>query len=278
MAQGLIIFMTDIPFFQVDAFTNRAFAGNPAAVCVFPAFPADAVLQAIAAENNLAETAFIVKRVPEQYDLRWFTPTVEVEICGHATLASAHVVFSHLEPGAATLAFETRSGTMTVTREEGGTLCLDFPNFRPVPFACPVGLGAAMGREPEAVLRSEKGDRDLLLVYRSAADVTALAPDQMALRAFAPYGFIASAPGEGDIDFVSRCFFPNHGIPEDPVTGSAHCVSAPYWAERLGRNTLRARQLSARGGDLWLEVGQERVKIAGHTVEVIRGTMSVPGS
>lgn len=270
--------MADIPFYQVDAFTDRAFAGNPAAICVFGAFPADYVLQRIAAENNLAETAFIVRRAPGRYDLRWFTPTVEVEICGHATLASAHVVFSHLEPGIDTVAFETRSGTMTVTQEQGGRLCLDFPNYAPSPFPCPEGLGRAMGAEPEAVLKSEKGDRDLLLVYPSAADVATLVPDQMALRAFAPFGFIATARGGGEVDFVSRCFFPNHGIPEDPVTGSAHCVSAPYWAAKLGRDTLQARQISARGGDLWLEVGPDRVKIAGHTVEVIRGTLTLPSA
>jgi len=269
--------VAEIPFYQVDAFTDRAFAGNPAAVCVLPAFPSDEVLQAIAAENNLAETAFIVATAPGHYDLRWFTPTVEVEICGHATLASAHVVFTHLEPDLDMVAFETRSGTMTVTREAGGRLCLDFPNYAPAPFPCPEGLGRAMGDEPEAVLKSEQGDRDLLLVYASAADVAALVPDQMALRAFAPFGFIATARGEGDLDFVSRCFFPNHGIPEDPVTGSAHCVSAPYWAARLGKTCLRAKQISTRSGDLWLEVGAARVKIAGHAVEVIRGTMTVPG-
>lgn len=268
--------MAEIPFYQVDAFTDRAFAGNPAAVCVFDTFPSDEVLQAIAAENNLAETAFIVATAPGQYDLRWFTPTLEVEICGHATLASAHVVFNHLEPDALSIAFETRSGTMTVTRVEGGMLCLDFPNYAPAPFPCPEGPGRAMGAEPQALLKSEKGDRDLLLVYASASEVAALEPDQLALKAFAPWGFIATAPGEGEVDFVSRCFFPNHGIPEDPVTGSAHCVSAPYWAARLGKNTLRARQISARGGDLWLEVSPERVKISGQTVEVIRGTMTVP--
>jgi PhzF family phenazine biosynthesis protein len=268
--------VAEIPFYQVDAFTDCAFAGNPAAVCVFDAFPSDQVLQAIAAENNLAETAFIVSTAPGQYDLRWFTPTVEVEICGHATLASAHVVFTHLEPEVISIAFETRSGTMTVTRTGNGMLCLDFPNYAPLPFPCPEGLGIAMGAEPRAVLKSEKGDRDLLLVYATAEEVAALAPDQLALKAFVPWGFIATARGEGEVDFVSRCFFPNHGIAEDPVTGSAHCVAAPYWAARLGKNRLRARQISARGGDLWLEVSPERVKISGHTVEVIRGTMTVP--
>ena len=267
--------MAEIPFFQVDAFTDRPFAGNPAAVCVLNAFPRDAVMQAVAAENNLAETAFIVPRGLAHYDLRWFTPTVEIEICGHATLASAHVVLSHLEPDAPDVTFETRSGTMTVTRLEGGKLCLDFPNYMPQPFPCPEGLGRAMGAEPQAVLKSEKGDRDLLLVYRNAAEVAALTPDA-ALKAFTPWGFIATAPGEGPVDFVSRCFFPNHGIPEDPVTGSAHCVSAPYWAERLGKNTLYARQISARGGELWLEVPERRVLIAGHTVEIIRGNMRLP--
>ncbi len=268
----------DIAFYQVDAFTSQPFAGNPAAVCVLPSFPDDGVMQQIAAENNLAETAFIVRRDggAAHYDLRWFTPTVEVEICGHATLASAHVVFRHLEAYTDTVVFETRSGTMTVMRQADGKLCLDFPNYAPAPFPCPSGLGAAMGREPDAVLKSDKGDRDLLLVYACAADVEALTPDLHALRRFAPFGFIATAKGEGDIDFVSRCFFPNHGIPEDPVTGSAHCVSAPYWAKVFGKNTLRARQVSPRSGDLWLEVAGGRVLIAGYAVEVISGTMCLP--
>ncbi|WP_417465268.1 PhzF family phenazine biosynthesis protein [Kordiimonas sp.] len=271
--------MRDIPFYQVDAFTDRPFRGNPAAVCVLPAFPDDSLMQQIAAENNLAETAFIVRRdgAEARYDLRWFTPTVEVEICGHATLASAHIVFTHLEPEAPQVTFETRSGTMPVTRRAGGKLCLNFPNFEPAPLPCPAGLGRAMGREPQAVLKSEKGDRDLLLVYQSAADVAALRPDLHALTDFAPFGFIATAPGEGETDFVSRCFFPNHGIPEDPVTGSAHCVSAPYWARVLGKPNLRARQVSQRGGDLWLEVTEDRVLIAGYAIEVISGTMRLPG-
>ncbi|WP_262690250.1 PhzF family phenazine biosynthesis protein [Kordiimonas aestuarii] len=268
--------MTEIAFYQIDAFTDRAFTGNPAAVCPMPAFLSDRTMQAIAAENNLAETAFIVRRGAGNYDLRWFTPTVEIEICGHATLASAYVVFNHLEPDLSKVRFETRSGTMAVTREADGKLCLDFPNYKPAPFPCPEGLGAAMGAEPDTVLKSDEGDRDLLLVYGSAADIAALVPDQLALRAFAPYGFIATAPGDGDADFVSRCFFPNHGIPEDPVTGSAHCVSAPYWADRLGKTQFFARQVSLRGGDLWLEVGASRVKMAGFAVEVIRGSLHLP--
>ncbi|WP_417449739.1 PhzF family phenazine biosynthesis protein [Kordiimonas sp.] len=268
--------MREISFYQVDAFTSRPFTGNPAAVCPLPEFLADDLMQAIAAENNLAETAYIVRRAGGHYDLRWFTPTVEVEICGHATLASAHVVFTHLEPDLEDVQFETRSGTMAVTRQVDGKLCLDFPNYLPLPFSLPTGLGVAMGREPDAVLKSEAGDRDLLLVYASSDDVAALAPDLSALQAFAPYGFVATAPGQGAVDFVSRCFFPNHGIPEDPVTGSAHCVSAPYWADRLGKTHLFARQISGRGGDLWLEVTDTRVKIAGFAVEVIRGTLMLP--
>ncbi len=271
--------MRDIPFYQVDAFTNQPFRGNPAAVCVLPTFPDDSLMQQIAAENNLAETAFIVRRdgAEARYNLRWFTPTVEVEICGHATLASAHIVFTHLEPEAQRVTFETRSGIMPVIRQADGKLCLDFPNYAPSPFACPAGLGAAMGQEPRAVLKSEKGDRDLLLVYQSAAEVRALTPDLHALTNYAPFGFIATAPGEGGIDFVSRCFFPNHGIPEDPVTGSAHCVSAPYWARVLEKTSLRARQVSQRGGDLWLKVTEDRVLISGYAIEVISGTMRLPG-
>lgn len=279
MAQGLEgCLVPEIPFYQVDAFTNKSFEGNPAAVCVLQDFPDDALMQQIAAENNLAETAFIVRRgqATTHYDLRWFTPSVEVEICGHATLASAHVVFAHLEPDANRVVFETRSGTMTVTHQADGRLWLDFPNYEPEPVSCPEGLAAAMGIAPVAVLRSNKGDRDLLLVYPGMADVEALTPDLSALTGFAPFGFVATARGEGGIDFVSRCFFPNHGIPEDSVTGSAHCVSAPYWAKVLGKNTLRARQVSQRGGDLWLSVADDRVHIGGYAVDVISGTMRLP--
>lgn len=268
--------MPTIPIYQVDAFTNRAFGGNPAAVCPLGTFLPDSLMQSIALENNLSETAFIVPMSGDaDYHLRWFTPGVEVALCGHATLATAHIVFTHLRPELNIVRFQTLSGLLTVVRD-GDWYRMDFPSLPPFPFEAPEGLGAAMGAEPEAVLKSEQGDRDLLLVYADADKVQTLAPDLNALKAFAPYGFIATAPGDEGTDFVSRCFFPNHGIGEDPVTGSAHCVSAPYWAERLGKTQLFAQQISARGGDLWLEVKDDRVLISGQAVQVMQGMLSIP--
>lgn len=270
--------MVAIPIYQVDAFTNRAFGGNPAAVCPLEAFFDDSLLQSIALENNLSETAFIVRLdegAAADYHLRWFTPGVEVALCGHATLAAAHTVFNHLRPGMEAVRFKTLSGVLTVARD-GPRYQMDFPRLAPLPYIAPDGLGAAMGAEPLAVLKSEQGDRDLLLVYDNQSRVAALQPDLNALKAFAPFGFIATAPGDQGIDFVSRCFFPNHGIGEDPVTGSAHCVSAPYWAGVLGKTDLFARQISARRGDLWLKVTSDRVLISGQAVDVMQGTMMVP--
>jgi len=272
--------MLDIPIFQVDAFSEKAFGGNPAAVCPIPIMLAEAVLQNIAAENNLSETAFLLPLADDadaDYLLRWFTPAVEVDLCGHATLASAHVVFTHLQPDIAEVRFSTRSGILRVIRD-GNRYRMSFPSLTPNPIDTPAGLGGAMGADPTAVLKSDQADRDLLLVYPDAATVQSLTPDSSALKAFAPYGFIATAPGgEGeDEDFVSRCFFPNHGIAEDPVTGSAHCVSAPYWAGVLGKTELFARQISARGGDLWLSVKPDCVEISGYATEVMRGTFTVP--
>ena len=270
--------MIDVPVYQVDAFTKRAFGGNPAAVCPLDGFPGDGLLQSIALENNLSETAFIVplgEGGDADYHLRWFTPGVEVALCGHATLATAHVVFTHLRPELDLVRFQTLSGLLTVKRE-GERYQMDFPCYRPFPYQTPTGLGAAMGADPLSVLKSEQGDRDLLLVYPSAEIVAALEPDLNALKAFAPFGFIATAPGECETDFVSRCFFPNHGIGEDPVTGSAHCVSGPYWADQLGKTEMFARQISARGGDLWLKYQGDRILISGQAVEVMCGKLKVP--
>ncbi|WP_262695911.1 PhzF family phenazine biosynthesis protein [Kordiimonas aquimaris] len=274
--------MQEIPIYQVDAFTDHAFGGNPAAVCVLEKIFDDALLQSIALENNLSETAFLVPHDEEgaDYHLRWFTPGVEVALCGHATLASAHVVFNHLQQNIERVRFQTLSGILTVMRN-GDRYQMDFPALKPLPYNKPDGLGAAMGAEPDAVLKSETGDRDLLLVYNDIEVVETLTPNFEALKAFAPYGFIATASENikdtrSDVDFVSRCFFPNHGIGEDPVTGSAHCVSGPYWASKLGKADLFARQISPRGGDLWLEVKDERILISGQAVQVLYGQLSVP--
>jgi len=269
--------------FQVDAFTDRAFAGNPAAVCPMAVFPDDSLLQSIAAEMNLAETAFFVPvdAGAGHYHLRWFTPAVEVQFCGHATLASAFVIFRHMNPGVDRLTFDTLVGRVYVAELPDGRLRLDLPNLHPAPVAAPGGLAEAMGAAPDEVLDANTGDDDLLLIYRDARTVLSLAPDAAKMAALSPYGFIVTAPargedGLGETDFVTRCFFPNKGIPEDPVTGSAHCAAGPYWAAEMGKSVLLARQVSDRGGDLWLEVGEDRVLIAGHAVEMLRGMLFLP--
>jgi PhzF family phenazine biosynthesis protein len=258
------------PFFQVDAFTTRRFAGNPAAVVPLEAWPGDPLLQAVAAENNLSETAFLVRRGGD-YDLRWFTPKVEVKLCGHATLATAHVLFTRLEPGRAAVTFHTKSGPLLV-RGEGGRITMDFPADPPRPAPAPPGLVEAVGGAPEEVLRTGWA---WVLRYPSEAAVRALAPDFRGLLAVTPATAIATAPGSGGTDFVSRFFGPGVGVDEDPVTGSAHCVLAPYWAGRLGRADLRARQVSARGGEVGCEVLGERVHLSGRAVSVIEGTLEM---
>lgn len=261
-----------LPIFQIDAFTSRVFGGNPAAVVPLTSWLPDPVLQAIAAENNLAETAFFVPHAdagPHEYALRWFTPKVEVDLCGHATLATAHLLFSRFVPDAKKVRFTTQSGWLAVTRE-GDRLALDFP-ARP-PTACPVPeeLIAALGVQPAVVLAA----RDYFVVLRSAEAVRTLTPDIERLATLDRFAVIVTAPGD-DCDFVSRFFAPAQGIPEDPVTGSAHCTLIPYWSRRLGKISLFGRQLSARGGELYCEDQGERVAIAGHAVLYLEGTIHI---
>jgi PhzF family phenazine biosynthesis protein len=257
-----------IPYFHVDAFTSQQFAGNPAGVCIMEAWPPDAILQQIAFENNLSETAFVVAR-GDQFDLRWFTPAVEVDLCGHATLAAAHVLFVHLaQPGTA-VRFESKSGLLTVERA-GDRLELDFPARLPQPCVTPEALGRGLGRVPVEVRRA----RDYFAVLTTQAEVAALQPDMAALSELDCLGIIVTAPGER-VDFVSRFFAPRAGIPEDPVTGSAHCSLVPYWSARLGKPQLTARQVSARGGELFCQDAGERVKIGGHAVTYLRGEIEV---
>ncbi len=262
-----------IPLHQVDAFTDRPFAGNPAAVCPLEAWLPDETLQAIAAENNLSETAFFVPRdgEPDAYDLRWFTPAAEVPLCGHATLASAHVLFER-DPALACVRFQTReSGPLEVTRD-GDLLAMDFPSAPPGPCDPPDGLIDALGEPPDELL---KGTHYYMAVYGREADVAALAPDFPAV-ARAGAEVIVTAPGDAaDLDFVSRFFAPSLGIDEDPVTGSAHCTLTPYWAKRLGKSKLRARQISARGGDVFCEDRGERVLLCGSAVTVIIGELKL---
>ena len=260
--------MTDIPIFQIDAFTDRLFGGNPAAVCPLDAWLDDAVLQAIATENNLSETAFLVAN-GSGYELRWFTPAVEVGLCGHATLASAFVVFERLKPGSDTVRFQTRSGELTVAREDG-LLVLDFPAYPGETVSCPAALARGLGGEPEEVVEGP----NFMAVFAAETEIAAIAPDFNTLATLHPRGVIVTAPGDG-CDFVSRYFAPSFGVPEDPVTGSAHCMLTPYWSARLDRKRLQARQISARGGRLVCEDRGERVGIGGQAVLYMEGTMTV---
>jgi predicted PhzF superfamily epimerase YddE/YHI9 len=262
--------MTRLPIYQVDAFTDSLFGGNPAAVCPLEAWLPDATMQAIAAENNLAETAFFV-REGSDYALRWFTPTVEVDLCGHATLAARHIVFRFIEPQRGSVSFRTaKAGTLVVTRR-ADMLVMDFPARPAVPVEPPAGLLAALGGKPREVLRA----RDHLIVYGSAAEVAALAPDLAALAKVECWAAITTAPGDDGVDFVSRFFAPAQGVPEDPVTGSSHCTLVPYWAKRLGKTELEARQLSRRGGALRCTLQGDRVSIAGRAVLYLEGRISV---
>jgi len=266
----------DLPIYQIDAFTDRAFAGNPAAVLPLDDWLPDAQLQQIAAENNLAETAFFVRK-GDQFHIRWFTPTVEVDLCGHATLASAYVISSFLEPDRREMAFDSRSGELRVNRD-GDRFILDFPVL-PVTEANE-RLSAVAGcfdRRPVSVYKNDTYIA-YVAIFDRAEDIRAITPDFAALGRLEK-DVIVTAPGDvtigSDIDFVSRFFAPNHGIPEDPVTGSAHCLLAHYWAGQLGKTTFYARQISARGGDLWVELKGDRVLIAGRGVCVLKGIMSI---
>ena len=258
----------NIPYYHVDAFTGRLFTGNPAGVCMLADWLPDRMLQSIAAENNLAETAFVVQR-ESTFDLRWFTPTIEVDLCGHATLASAHVIFHLLGYRSPAIRFKTRSGQLTVTRGED-LLELDFPS-RPAA-ACPAppelieGLGATPTFTAKAL--------DYLAVFDSEETIRSLRPDLAVLARLDALGIIVTAPGTSS-DFVSRFFAPRAGIPEDPVTGSAHCTLIPYWAERLNRVKLLAFQVSARGGELFCEHRGDRVGIAGRAVTYSSGFIHV---
>ncbi len=258
-----------IPCYHVDAFASTVFHGNPAAVCPLEAWLPDATLQNIAAENNLSETAFLVARGSD-FDLRWFTPTIEVDLCGHATLAAAFVLFTERGFSGNTVRFHSRSELLTVTRK-GDVITLDFPSRPAAPCAAPETLVRGLGRQPLEVLQA----RDYLAVFASAAEVRALKPDFATLRTLDALGIIATAPGD-DYDFVSRFFAPAAGINEDPVTGSAHCTLIPYWARRLGKPALLARQVSARGGELICRDAGDRVFIGGRATIYLRGEIQIP--
>jgi PhzF family phenazine biosynthesis protein len=260
-----------LPLWQVDAFTDRVFSGNPAAVCLLEAWLPDPTLAAIAAENNLSETAFLVKEAAG-WHVRWFTPEVEVELCGHATLASAHLILTRLAPGERAVTLRSHAGPLRVEREPDGLLAMDFPRRPPVPSAVPEAMVRALGRAPlECYLQ-----RDHLAVLATEAEVRDLRPDLAAIRTLPGHGLIVTAPASSPgLDFVSRFFAPQQGIPEDPVTGSVHCVLIPYWAQRLGKTRLEAAQLSRRGGRLHCQDRGDRVIIAGRAATYLEGQIEI---
>jgi PhzF family phenazine biosynthesis protein len=259
-----------IPIYQVDAFASRLFAGNPAAVMPMKSFPDEATMQSVAAENNLAETAFLV-REGDDYRLRWFTPTVEVPLCGHATLASAAVVMERLEPRRKQVVFLTASGPLAVTRNDAGYV-MNFPARPCESVPSPAGLAEALGVAPATVFANAFS---YLAVFDSVRILRGLAPDMAALARVHSHGVIVTAPGDGAYDFVSRFFAPALGVPEDPVTGSAHCTLAPYWAKRLGKTTLRAFQASPRGGEVICRMAGDRVELEGTCVFYLEGEADI---
>jgi PhzF family phenazine biosynthesis protein len=257
------------PIYQVDAFADSVFEGNPAAVVFLEEELEDRILQLVAAENNLSETAFVFQQ-EGCFRLRWFTPTQEVDLCGHATLAAAHLVFKRRMIQGQSVEFETRSGELVV-RKSGDMLCMDFPS-RPATRTEVTGeMEGAFGTRPLEAHFS----RDLLLLYSSEEEVKSLKPDFGRVAVLDVFAVIATAPGD-EVDFVSRFFAPRAGVPEDPVTGSAHCTLIPFWATRLGRKKLHARQISQRGGELYCEHRGDRVTIAGRAVEYLRGMIRLP--
>jgi PhzF family phenazine biosynthesis protein len=290
-----------VPIFQVDAFASRLFAGNPAAVLALPCFPADAVMQAIAAENNLSETAFMVRndvreggREGADYNLRWFTPNVEVPLCGHATLASAAVVMEKLGPTLDRVTFHTASGALTVERTDSGYV-MNLPVRPSELVSAPRELVAALGAVPAEVFVNQF---NYMAVFASAEIVRELAPDMTAVARVGRPGVIVTAPGDepedesgaiiaspvdasgdrprdGAYDFVSRYFAPAKGIPEDPVTGAAHCMLTPYWAKRLGKTALRAFQASRRGGEIGCRLSGDRVELEGACVFYLEGSVEI---
>jgi PhzF family phenazine biosynthesis protein len=258
------------PIFQIDAFTTRRFAGNPAAVMPMDSFPADATLQSIAAENNLAETAFLHPDGGD-YRLRWFTPATEVPLCGHATLASAAVVMERLEPGRTQVVFHSASGPLTVHRVGAGYV-MNFPARPSEQITPPAALAEALGVVPAEVFANSF---NYLALLESEQGLRAMAPDMAAVSRLDRPGVIVTAPGDGRFDFFSRYFAPAKGIPEDPVTGSAHCMLTPYWASRLGKTAFRAFQASPRGGEVLCRLMGDRVELEGSCVFYLEGEVDI---
>lgn len=261
--------------YWIDAFATSPFTGNPAAVVPLDTWLPDDLLQRVAFENGLSETAFFVRTGPDRFHLRWFTPAVEVDLCGHATLATAFVIFHQLGQPGDRLTFDSRSGPLHVARRDDGLLELDFPSRPAYPLAdVPATLRASLDIAPLEFLKVRTHDSYLAL-YPTPDEVRALRPDFPRLAELGDTRLIATAAGGDGTDFVSRFFAPGAGVPEDPVTGSAHCTLTPFWAGRLGRNPLRARQVSARGGELLCTLDGDRVRLAGSAVLYLSGQIHV---
>jgi len=258
----------ELDIYQADAFTGKLFEGNPAAVCPLNQWLPDTILQNIALENNLSETAFFVKE-EGGYRLRWFTPKTEVDLCGHATLASAHILFDHLDFVGPEIVFHSNSGPLRVRRREE-LLVMNFPATLGEKVEPPADLMEAIGISSDEVYRAD----DYMIVLEGKEQVAGLAPDFFSLGKVNTRGIIATAPGK-DFDFVSRFFAPAVGINEDPVTGSAHTMLTPYWAQKLGKEELRGRQISARGGTVYCKQLDDRVEIAGEAVTYMTGTIKI---
>ena len=258
----------EIPIYQIDAFTSRVFSGNPAAVCPLEAWLDEGLMQLIAQENNLSETAFFV---PDRdcYHIRWFTPVAEVDLCGHATLASAFVLFEYLAPSKDRATFHSRSGKLTVKKERD-LLAMDFPSQPPGPCKTPPALIKVLGKAPQEVLAAE----DYFVIFSNEQEIMDLEPDMSGLKKIDLRGVITTAPGD-DVDFVSRFFAPKFGIDEDPVTGSAHCALTPYWSNRFKKKDLHARQISRRGGEIFCRDLGKRVIIAGRAVQFMKGVIAL---
>jgi len=259
----------NLTIYQIDAFANEVFKGNPAAVCPLDEWIDESLMQKIAMENNLAETAFFVKN-GDVYEIRWFTPASEIDLCGHATLASGFLLFEVLKQENEIVRFHSHKSGELLVEKHGDRFVLDFPS-RPVsPVEAPEGLTEALGKTPSEVFKA----RDYFMVYESEQEILDIKPNFSRLLEIGAHGYIVTANG-ASCDFVSRFFAPEVGVPEDPVTGSAHCNLIPFWAERLGKNELFARQVSARGGELFCKLEGDRVKIGGNAVLYLKGEIYV---
>jgi len=259
-----------ISLFYIDAFTSDVFKGNTAAVCLLESWLPDEVLKSIASEHNLSETAFVVKDDKDVFQLKWFTPKMEVDLCGHATLAAAHVLFNIYNFTGKGIQFRTKSGMLPVEHDDDGKIIMDFPTFQVNPYEPSAILKEGLGKDFAEVHKS----RDLLVVFKNEKDIEELKPDFAKLQMLDCLGIIATAPGKNS-DYVLRFFAPGAGINEDPVTGSAQSTLVPYWSKRLKKNTLFARQLSDRGGEIWCQLKGDRVIISGNAITYMQGTINI---